>query len=63
MNHDKTFIAIALCTNSDDNKPIEVVDFNGAMAVCAEDAPIIITKEQAMAFFDLVPKQPLTRKG
>ena len=56
MNDKKTFTAIALCVNLDDNKPIDVIDFNGSMAICADDAPIIITKAQAMEFFDLIEK-------
>ena len=31
-----------------------VSNFNGQMAICAEEAPIIITKEQVMKFFGLV---------
>jgi len=36
---------------------VEVCSFNGSMAICCDDDwPVIITKEQAMAFFNLEPK-------
>tara|TARA_R110000850_G_scaffold165803_3_gene290857 strand:+ start:5498 stop:5671 length:174 start_codon:yes stop_codon:yes gene_type:complete len=53
MKQDKTFIATQL------HKMIEidaqVVDFQGMMAVCAAsmEGPVLITKEQAMEFFNL----------
>lgn len=38
----------------DGETTVDVVDYNGTMAICArEDGPILITKEQAMKFFNL----------
>jgi hypothetical protein len=34
---------------------ISIIDFNGKMAICADEGPILVTKEQAMKFFDLQP--------
>ena len=48
---DKTFTASHFLYGAAD-----VVDFGGCMAVCAVniDSPVMITKAQAMEFFDLV---------
>lgn len=50
----KSFYGYLMLAWSDE--PIEIVDFNGAMAISTEPGPIIITKEQAMKFFDLVER-------
>lgn len=36
---------------------VPVTSINDDMAVCMPEGPIIITKEQVMKFFDLVPKE------
>lgn len=36
------------------NLTATVTEFNGSMAICTPEGPILITKEQAMKFFDLV---------
>ncbi len=38
---------------SDGEKSIEVGNFNGAMAVYVPEGPILITREQAIKFFNL----------
>lgn len=34
---------------------VEIISVNGQMAVCTEEYPVYITKEQAMKFFNLQP--------
>lgn len=51
----QAFQATQLLVHHDN--PVPVTDFNGMMAVCVPDGPVIITKEQAMAFFGLVEKE------
>lgn len=38
---------------ADGEKEIEVGDFNGQMAIYVPEGPILITKEQAIKFFNL----------
>jgi hypothetical protein len=49
----KDFKAVMLKPAQD--AEISIIDFNGKMAICADEGPILVTKEQAMKFFDLQP--------
>jgi hypothetical protein len=59
----KDFKAVMLKPAQD--AEISIIDFNGKMAICADEGPILVTKEQAMKFFDLQPattvQEPLAR--
>lgn len=35
---------------------VEVINIGGIMTVCCEQGPIYISREQAMAVYDLVPR-------
>lgn len=45
-------IQLALCCGE-----VEVIEVNGEMVICTGEYPVYITKEQAMKFFNLIPKE------
>lgn len=53
MNTDKEFTATMLQKAT--SVEVKVISFGGQMAICCnDDGPVLITKEQAIDFFDLV---------
>ena len=52
MNREKDFMAEALHPTR--QRYVQVIEFGGDMAICEHsDGPVLITKEQAMKFFNL----------
>lgn len=47
----KDFKAIQMLSTHD--ATVDVTHFNGSMAICSEEGPVLITREQAIEFFNL----------